>query len=109
MAEPKNVNGAITDAVTQANVKVLADSPAMSLSNLYQTVSQSLSLSVQNAVALQQQSNIVHQATTTQGVNLLYTVGTAAVGMAASETLESDTSDNLVNMLSAVLALKDKN
>ena len=109
MAEPKNVNGAITDAVTQANVKVLADSPAMSLSNLYQTVSQSLSLSVQNAVTLQQQTNILHQATTTQGVNLLYTVGTAAVGMAASETLESDTSDNLVNMLSAVLALKDKN
>ena len=35
------------------------------------------------------------------------TVGTAAVGMAASEALESDTSDNLVNMLSAVLALKD--
>ena len=109
MAEPTNVNGAITDAVTQANVKVLADSPAMSLSNLYQTVSQSLSLSVQNAVTLQQQTNILHQATTTQGVNLLYTVGTAAVGMAASETLESDTSDNLVNMLSAVLALKDKN
>ena len=103
-----SVNGAITDAVTQANVKVLADSPAMSLSNLYQTVSQSLSLSVQNAVTMQQQSNIVHQATTTQGVNLLYTVGTAAVGMAASEALESDTSDNLVNMLSAVLALKDK-
>ena len=106
MAEPKNVNGAITDAVTQANVKVLADSPAMSLSNLYQTVSQSLSLSVQNAVTMQQQSNIVHQATTTQGVNLLYTVGTAAVGMAASEALESDTTDNLVNMLGAALALK---
>ena len=104
-----SVNGAITDAVTQANVKVLADSPAMSLSNLYQTVSQSLSLSVQNAVTMQQQSNIVHQVTTTQGVNLLYTVGTAAVGMAASETLESDTSDNLINMLSSVLALKDKN
>ena len=108
ISSPVHVNGAITDAVTQANVKVLADSPAMSLSNLYQTVSQSLSLSVQNAVTMQQ-SNIVHQATTTQGVNLLYTVGTAAVGMAASETLESDTSDNLVNMLSAVLALKDKN
>ena len=109
MAEPTNVNGAITDDVTQANVKVLADSPAMALSNLYQTVSQSLSLSVQNAVTLQQQSNIAHQATTTQGVNLLYTVGSAAVGMAASEALESDTLDNLVNMLSAVLALKDKN
>ena len=103
---PDNVNGAITDAVTQANVKVLADSPALSLSNLYQTVSQSLSLSVQNAVTMQQQSNIVHQATTTQGVNLLYTLGTAAVAMATGETLESDTSDNIVNLLSTVKALQ---
>ena len=108
MAEPTNVNGAITDAVTQANVKVLADSPAMSLSNLYQTVSQSLSLSVQNAVTMQQQSNIVHQVTTTQGVNLLYTVGTAATAMATEETLQSDTSENLVNMLGSVLALKNQ-
>ena len=108
MAEPTNVNGAITDAVTQANVKVLADSPAMSLSNLYQTVSQSLSLSVQNAVTMQQQSNIIHQATTTQGVNLLYTVGTAATAMATDETLQSDTSENLVNMLGSVLALKNQ-
>ena len=108
MAEPTNVNGAITDAVTQANVKVLADSPAMSLSNLYQTVSQSLSLSVQNAVTMQQQSNIIHQATTTQGVNLLYTVGTAAVTMATDETLQSDTSENLVNLLGTILALKNQ-
>ena len=108
MAEPTNVNGAITDAVTQANVKVLADSPAMSLSNLYQTVSQSLSLSVQNAVTMQQQSNIVHQATTTQGVNLLYTVGTAATVMATDETLQSDTSENLVNLLGTILALKNQ-
>ncbi|NEQ40446.1 MAG: hypothetical protein F6K40_31140 [Okeania sp. SIO3I5] len=106
---PDNVNGAITDAVTQANVKVLADSPALSLSNLYQTVSQSLSLSVQNAVTMQQQSNIVHQATTTQGVNLLYTVGTAAASMATGETLEADTSDNLTNMLGTVMALKEQN
>ena len=105
---PDNVNGAITDAVTQANVKVLADSPALSLSNLYQTVSQSLSLSVQNAVTMQQQSNIVHQATTTQGINLLYTVGTAAVAMATDETLEADTSENLVNLLGTVQALQNQ-
>ncbi len=49
---PTTVNGQVTDAVTQANVKVLAESPAMSLSNLYQTISQSLSLSAQNAVKL---------------------------------------------------------
>ncbi|NEQ40444.1 MAG: RebB like protein [Okeania sp. SIO3I5] len=105
---PDNVNGAITDAVTQANVKVLADSPGLSLSNLYQTVSQSLSLSVQNAVTMQQQSNIVHQATTTQGINLLYTVGTAAVSMATGETLEADTSDNLINTLGTVQALQNQ-
>ena len=28
---PTEVNGAITDAVTQANVKVMGDSPALSL------------------------------------------------------------------------------
>ena len=32
------VSTQVTDAVTQANVKVLAESPAMALSNLYQTV-----------------------------------------------------------------------
>jgi len=78
----------------------------MSLSNLYQTVSQSLSLSVQNAVTMQQQSNIIHQATTTTGVNLLYTVGTAATSQATGEILESDTSDNLINIISTVLSLK---
>ncbi|NEQ40440.1 MAG: R body protein RebB-like protein [Okeania sp. SIO3I5] len=103
---PDNVNGAITDAVTQANVKVLADSPALSLSNLYQTVSQSLSLSVQNAVTMQQQSNIVQQATTTQGVNLLYTVGTAALTMATGKIRKTGISDNLVKLLGSVGTLK---
>ena len=88
------VNGQITDAVTQANVKVLAESPAMSLSNLYQTISQSLSLSAQNAVTSQQQSNIIHQATTTQGVSLLYSVDTASVGEATGEIFRS-TSENM--------------
>ncbi|MDE5119344.1 MAG: hypothetical protein O4965_03935 [Trichodesmium sp. St19_bin1] len=32
MAEPTNVNGAITDPVPWANVKVLTDSPTMLLS-----------------------------------------------------------------------------
>ncbi|NEQ40439.1 MAG: RebB like protein [Okeania sp. SIO3I5] len=103
---PDNVNGAIADAVTQANVKVLGDSPAMSLSNLYQTVSQSLSLSVQNGVTLQQQSNIIHEINTTLGVNELYTFGTAAISMATGEILEADTSDNLVNTIGTLQGLQ---
>lgn len=74
-----SVNSQITDAVTQANVKVLGDAPAMSMGNLYQIVSQSLGLTVQNAVFAQQQSNMIHQATTTQGVNLIYAVDTSSV------------------------------
>ena len=101
-----NVSKQITDAVTQANVKVLCDSPALSLSNLYQTISQSLTLSVQNSVMAQQQSNIMHQATTTQGVSLLYSIDTAAIGATASKESRSDTADSLANILGVVQAMK---
>ena len=94
MTQTATVNGQITDAVTQVNVKVLAESPAMSLSNLYQTISQSLSLSAQNAVTSQQQTNIVHQATTTQGVSLLYSVDTSALVEASGEIFRA-TSQNI--------------
>ena len=103
----RGVSEQITDAVTQANVKVLGDSPAMALSNLYQTISQSLSLSAQNAVTAQQQSNIIHQATTTQGVSLLYSLGTAAVAGTTSEVMQADDPESLANMLAIVQALKN--
>ncbi|NER34080.1 MAG: glycerol-3-phosphate dehydrogenase [Oscillatoria sp. SIO1A7] len=102
-----NVSERITDAVTQANVKVLGDSPAMSLSNLYQTISQSLSLSAQNAVMSQQQSNIIHQVTTTQGVSLLYALVTATLGGTTSEVMQADDAESMANMLAMVQALKD--
>ena len=107
MAQLINVNGAITDAVTQANVKVLGDSPAMSLSNLYQTVSQSSSLSVQNAVTMQQQSNIIQQTNTALALSSIYAVRTAVVGMATNEILKSDTLENLINAISKVIALRN--
>ncbi len=109
MSEPTvpGVSPKITDAVTQANVKVVAESPAMALSNLYQTVSQSLSLSGQNSVTTQQQSNIVHQTTTTQGVSLLYSIDTAATGSATGKVLRADTPDVLANILSVVKAVSN--
>jgi hypothetical protein len=105
MALETALNSQITDAVTQANVKVLADSPALSLSNLYQMVSQSLGLSVQNAVMSQQQSNIIHQASTTQGVNLIYAVDTAAVGDASAKISRADVPSSLIDMLGMLKAL----
>ncbi|MGK7941420.1 MAG: RebB family R body protein [Crocosphaera sp.] len=105
MADDTKVSSQITDAVTQANVKVVGDSPAMALSNLYQTMSQSLSLSAQNSVTAQQQSNIVHQATTTQGVSLLYSMGAASTASASGKVLRADSPDVLANILAVVQAI----
>jgi ABC-type sugar transport system substrate-binding protein len=68
-------------------------------------VSQSLGLSVQNAVMSQQQSNIIHQASTTQGVNLIYAVDTAAVGDASAKISRADVPSSLVDMLGMLKAL----
>jgi len=105
MALDTAVNSQITDSVTQANVKTLGDSPALSLSNLYQIVSQSLGLSAQNAVTAQQQANIIHQAATTQGVSLLYSVDTASTGIATTQIDQSNLPSSLANMLGTVKAL----
>jgi hypothetical protein len=71
MAFPTAVNDQITDAVTQANVKVLADAPAMAMGTLYQTVAQATGIAAQNAVAQQQNANNVALAVATRCVNAL--------------------------------------
>ena len=89
MAFPTAVNNQITDAVTQANVKVLGDAPAMAMGNLFQASAQALSNAAHNATTAQQQTNIVAQATTTQGVALLYAIDTATTGVATKDILQS--------------------
>lgn len=78
---PTIVNPQITDAVTQTNVKILGDAPAMAMGLLYQATAQALANAAHNATVMQQHANTILQATTTQGVALLYgidTGGTAA-------------------------------
>lgn len=106
MAAITAVNSQITDAVTQANVKTLGDAPALSLSNLYQVVSQSLGLAAQNATMSQQQANVIHQGTTTQGVSLLYSVDTASTGVATQQIDQANIPSSLANILGVVKALK---
>ena len=102
MATPTAVNDQITDSVTQANVKVLGDAPAMSLGHIYQTLAHSTGLSFQNAVAAQQQMNMAAQAATVQGVNLIYTLDTAADGVATSKVNMSDLPTALASLLTVV-------
>ena len=89
MAFPTAVNSQITDSVTQANVQVLASAPANAMGNLYQATAQALANAAHNATTAQQQTNIVAQAATTQGVALLYAVDTASAGAATSTILGS--------------------
>ena len=100
MADPTLVNGQITDAVTQANVKVLADSPAEALAMVYQTMAQAVGLGMQNATAAQQQMNTVKQAVTTQCANLIMAMDTAATGRA---TLQMMTGNDLATQLAQLL------
>ncbi|MDN4031849.1 RebB family R body protein [Chryseobacterium gambrini] len=81
------VNQQITDAVTQTNVKVLGEAPAMAMGNLYQSMAHSTGILFQNAVNAQNQQNILAQAATTQGVMQIYSIDTAADGIGTSKIL----------------------
>ena len=82
MAFPTSVNDQITDSVTQANVKVLGDAPAVAVGNIYQATAQALSNAAHNATTGQQQATITMQAATTSGVTTLYSIDTASDGKA---------------------------
>lgn len=71
MAFPTSVNDQITDSVTQANVKVLADAPAVAMGSLYQAHAQAAAAAAQNAVAHQQNAGNLALAVATRCVNAL--------------------------------------
>lgn len=79
-AYPTAVNSAITDSITQANVQVLGNAPAVAMSNLYQATAMALANAAYSATNQQTVANITAQAATTQGVSALYTLDTAATG-----------------------------
>lgn len=73
-----HVNYQVTDAVTQANVKVVAEAPAMAMGQLYQTAAHMTGAGIENAVNAQNNQNILAQAATTQGVMQIYSVDTVS-------------------------------
>ena len=81
---------AYPDSVTQANIKVLGDSPAIALGNLYQATAQALANAAHNATSAQQQAAITAQAATTMGVTTLYSMDTASAdGISIRQILNS--------------------
>jgi len=104
MALPTPVNGMITDAVTQANVKVLGDAPAMAMGAMYQSLSHSTGILYENAVSSQQQLGIASQAATNQGVIQIYSIDTMAGAVATSKIAQSDVPDTMLSLLTALRA-----
>ena len=71
MADSTGVNDQITDSISEVNTETIGNSPAVAMGNLYQAVSQALGLAEYNATEAQQQGNILGQAVTSKGVQLI--------------------------------------
>ncbi|MGH6872265.1 MAG: RebB family R body protein [Rhizomicrobium sp.] len=104
MALPTPLNGQITDAVTQTNVKVVAEAPAMAMGAIYQSLAHSTGILFENATSSQQQLAIAAQASTNQGVIQIYSVDTMAGAVATSKIAQSDVPDTMLALLSALRA-----
>ena len=78
MADSTPVNSQITDAVTQTNVKVVAEAPAPAMAALYQVGSHPAGLSLQNAVHSQQALNQISSAVISKAVTMILSVGDKA-------------------------------
>ncbi|MDG5497763.1 RebB family R body protein [Niveispirillum sp. BGYR6] len=103
------VNSQITDAVTQSNVKVVGEAPAMAMGSLYQTVAHSTGIQFENAVSAQQQQNTLAQAAANQGVMQIYSLDTAADAAATEKVAQTGVADNLTSLLTVLNAFKGGN
>ncbi len=74
MSDSNQVNQQITDAVTQTNVSVVAESPAQSLGVVYQSLAHALGISMQNAVTAQ---------------SSMQQIGTSVVGTVCARIIEA--------------------
>ncbi|GAU06985.1 RebB family R body protein [Burkholderia stabilis] len=96
---PEQVSAAMTDAVTQANVKVVGEAPAVALGTLMQSNSHASAILLHNAVQMQANQAMSNLAATTVGIMQLYAGSPAAAGAARSAN------DNFASQLSAVAQL----
>jgi len=84
---PYDVNGAITDSVTQVNTQVVGGTPATAMGNLMMATSQALGVAAQNLTMGQQQTNVMWQAATVQGINALMNTGEAVTGTVSGQII----------------------
>ncbi|WP_028535199.1 RebB family R body protein [Paludibacterium yongneupense] len=103
-----DVNYQITDAVTQSNVKVVAEAPAMAMGSIYQAMAHSTGILFQNAVSAQQQQNTLAQAAANQGIMQVYSLDTTAAAGATEKVAQTGVSDNLTSLLTVLRAFQNQ-
>jgi len=96
---PEQASAAIADAVTQANVKVVGEAPAVALGTLMQSNSHASAILLHNAVQMQANQAASNLAATTVGIMQLYAGSPAAAAAARSSN------DSFVSQLAAVAQL----
>ncbi|PHV09715.1 RebB family R body protein [Chitinimonas sp. BJB300] len=102
MASPTAINSQITDAVTQTNVKILAESPAMAMGSMFQTMAHSTGILFENSISAQQQQNTLSQAGSNMGVMQIYSVDTMADAAATEKVSQGGVADNLTSMMAVL-------
>jgi hypothetical protein len=88
MAFPTAVNSQITDDTVNPQItdaQASSDSSAVAMGNLYVATAQALANAAHNATNNQQQSYVIMQASTTQGVAMLLTIDTASSAAATGK------------------------
>lgn len=89
-----NINPQITDSVTQANVKSIAEQPAMLNNLMNQSVIDVSAMAAQNAVGAQQQANALNQITTPATPNTNATVAELEKAKAELDAIVKKLSEN---------------
>lgn len=87
---PKKESQQITDAVTEVNVMVVADAPAIAMGNIYQSAAHATGLMFENSVHAQNNSFILSGAATSQGVMQIYSVDTVADAISVAQMLKAN-------------------
>lgn len=65
------VNSQVTDAITQTNVKVVAEAPAQAMASFYQMMAQANGLAAANAVSNQHNLNQLNPTIVAQAINMI--------------------------------------
>ena len=89
----------ITDSVTETNTMVVGVTPSQIMTNLMQMGAHINGLSMQNAAVGQKQTNMIYDASTTQGLSTLYEISTSTDAQAVDTINRSNDMSKIIDAL----------